>query len=146
MMMRLETVAKDLTAKLKAASSEQQRMAGLLACRLALQAAPMDYPVVLETLDQLQQYGVLPPQRIAELGNLAAQLDEKYFELQDNAEGDADLQAESLRLFSQARTVSALSFAGGDDALVAAMEAVYEASATDNDGSKIFKAVLSILS
>lgn len=144
--MRLETVAKDLTAKLKAASSEQQRMAGLLACRLALQAAPMDYPVVLETLDQLQQYGVLPPQRIAELGNLAAQLDEKYFELQDNAEGDADLQAESLRLFSQARTVSALSFAGGDDALVAAMEAIYEASATDDDGSKIFKIVLSNLS
>ena len=141
-MMRLETVAKDLAAKLRTASPAQQRAASLVACQLALQAVPIEAPIVSETLEQLRQQGVLPQRRVAELNDLAAQLDGEYFDLQDKAEDDPALQSEALRLFGQARAVSALSFAGGQDALAAAMEAIYEASATMDDGSRIYDAVL----
>jgi uncharacterized protein YigA (DUF484 family) len=142
MMMRLETVAKELAAKLRLATPTQQRAASLVACQFALQAAPIEASIVSEALEQLRQQGELSQQRIAELSDLVAQLDEKYFDLQDKAKDNASLQAEMLRLFGQARAVSALSFAGGRDALAAAMEAIYEASATVDADSKIYEAVL----
>jgi hypothetical protein len=148
-MTRLETVAKDLAVKLKAASPKQQRVAGLAACRLALQRAPVDDPVVTESLSQLQQVGVLSLTLIEALNDLTEQLDTRYFDLQDKAEeagDDPDMRAESLRLFSQARSVAALSFAGGEDSLIAAMEAIYEASATSDDDNKFFDEVLKVLS
>lgn len=143
--MRLESVAKDLVAKLQAANPTQQRAASLIACQFALQAAPIEATIISETLEQLRQHGVLTQQRVAELSDLAAQLDRKYFDLQDKAEDDSILQSEALRLFSQARTVSALSFAGGRDAQTAAMEAIYEASATVDDSSQLYNAVLLVL-
>lgn len=144
-MMRLETVAKDLAEKLRTASPAQQRAASLVACQLALQAAPIEASIVSETLDQLRQQGVLPQRRVAELNDLAAKLDGEYFDLQDKAEDDPVLQSKALCLFGQARAVSALSFAGGQDALAAAMEAIYEASATVDGGSRIYDAVLLVL-
>ena len=141
-MMRLETVAKDLVTKLRTASPTQQRAASLIACQLALQAAPVEGGIVSETLEQLRRQGVLSQRRIAELNDLAVQLDRKYFDLQDNAEDDPAMQSEALRFFGQARAVSALSFAGGEDALTAAAEAIYEALATVDEGSQIWDAVL----
>jgi len=88
----------------------------------------------------------LSQERIAELNELAIQFDDKYFDIQDKAEDNVALQTESLRLFSQARAVSALSFAGGEDALVAAMESVYEASMAFDDNSKFFATVEDSLS
>lgn len=43
------------------------------------------------------------------------------------------------------RAVSALSLAGGEDSLMAATEAIYEASSAVDEGAYIFKAVLSVL-
>ena len=140
--MRLESAAKDVAAKLLAASPTQQRAASLVACQLALRAAPIEASIVSESLAQLQQHAIFPQQRVAELQDLAGQLDKEYFNLQDMAEDDSGLQTEVLRLFGQARAVSALSFAGGRDALVAAMEAIYEASATVDDSRIIYDAVL----
>lgn len=95
-MMRLETVARDLSEKLRKASPTQQQAASFAACQLALQAASVDTPVVLESLEQLRQHGALSIQQIAELNDLAAQLDTKYFDLQDQAEINPDLQADAL--------------------------------------------------
>lgn len=142
MMMRLETVAKDLAARLRTATPSQQRAASLVACQLALQAAPMDTSVVSAAVEELRDQGVLSIQRVTELNALVAQLDQAYFDLQDRSEDEPDLQPKALRLFGQARAVSALSLAGGGDALAAAMEAIYEASVTVDDASRIYDAVL----
>lgn len=143
-MMRLETIASDLVAKLQVASPSQQRAASLIACQLALQLAPIEAAAVSEALAQLKQEGVLTQLRIAELNALAAKLDSKYLDLQDMEE-ESPMKNEALLLFSQARAVSALSFAGGKDAYTAAMETIYEASMTVDDSRRIFDVVLSVL-
>jgi hypothetical protein len=76
---------------------------------------------------------------------LAAQLDAKYFDLQDRLGEGRNLNREGLQLFSQARVVSALSLAGRENSLMTATEAIYEASLAVDDGTHIFKAVLSVL-
>lgn len=140
--MRLETVAKNLTLKLRDSSPEQQRESSLVACRLALQTAPVNSPIGQETLEQLQHHGTLPLQRITELNTLADQLDDKYFELHDN---ERLIQVDSLHLFRQARIFSALSFASGGEPFVAAMESIYEASSAVSDRAIVFDAVLEFL-
>jgi membrane-bound lytic murein transglycosylase B len=139
-MMRLEAVAKDLVEKLKKASPEQQRRAVLIACQIALDAAQIENPAILNAFDQLQRHKVFSQKQIEDLSNLAEYLDEQYFELQADAEGDSNTQKKALNFFTQARMASALSFAGADNALMAAMEAIYEASATCDD-DRIFKVV-----
>jgi hypothetical protein len=146
MMMRLETVARDLSEKLRIASPAQQQAASFAACQLALQAASVEAPIVLESLEHLRQHGTLSIQRVAELNDLAEQLDSKYFDLQDQAEINPDLQADALRLFGQARAIAAVAFAGGEDALTAVMEAIYEASVTVDDGGRVFDTALAALS
>ena len=143
-MMRLESIAGDLVAKLQVASSERQRAASLIACQLALQSAPIEAEIVSEALAQLKRDGVLTLQRIAELNDFAAMLDGKYLDLQDMAE-ESPMKNETLLLFGQARAVSALSFAGGKDAFAAAVEAIYEASMTVDDSRIICDVVLSAL-
>lgn len=145
-MMRLETVATELARKLRQANSDRLRAASLLACELAIKAAQVENHNVLDALTLLRKQGALPSLKRTELDDLAATLDESYFDLQDRAENDPALVPESLRFFGQARAVSALSFAGGEDALIAAMESIYEASASVDDGSRIYDAVLSVVS
>lgn len=140
-MTRLETVAKDLVARLRTAAPAQQRAASLVACQLALQSAPMDISIVSTAFEELRDQGVLSVQRVTELSALVAQLDQAYLDLQDRSEDEPDLQPDALRLFSQARAISALSVAGGGDALMAAIEAIYEASVAVDDASSIYNAV-----
>lgn len=143
MIMRLETVEKGLVEKLKLVSEEQRRSAVKVACELAFQACPVEMPIVVESLRQLRSGNKLTTDQISELDALAAQLDEKYFDLQDSLDEGQNLNVEGLQLFSQARAVSALSLAGGENSLMAAAEAIYEASSAVDDGTQIFKAVLS---
>ena len=142
MLMRLETVARELSEKLRMASPEQQKAASFAACQLALQAVKMDISIVFEAVEELRKQGVLSNRRVTQLNDLVAQLDQVYFDLQDRSNDEPDLQREALRLLGQARAVSALSLAGGGDTFVAAMEAIYEASVTVNDPSKIYDAAL----
>lgn len=146
MIMRLEMVEKSLVEKLKAASKEQRRSAVKVACELAFQTSSAGVPVVAESLAQLRFGNKLTTEQLSELDALAEKLDEQYFDLQDSLDEGQELGMEALQLFSQARAVSALSLAGGEDSLMATTEAIYEASSAVDDGSYIFKAVLSILS
>jgi hypothetical protein len=145
MIMRLEMVEKGLVEKLKLVSQEQRRSAVKVACELAFQACPVDVPIVVESLRQLRSGNELTTDQVSGLDALAAQLDEKYFDLQDSLDEGQNLNEEGLQLFSQARAVSALSLAGGEDSLMTATEAIYEASSAVDDGAYIFKAVLSVL-
>lgn len=145
MIMRLEMVEKGLVEKLKLVSQEQRRSAVKVACELAFQACPVEVPIVVESLRQLRSGNKLTTDQVSGLVALAAQLDEKYFDLQDSLDERQNLNEEGLQLFSQARAVSALSLAGAENSLMTATEAIYEASSAVDDGAYIFKAVLSIL-
>jgi hypothetical protein len=133
--MRLETVEKGLVERLKAASQKQQRSAVRVACELAFQA--VDMPLVVDSLEQLRRGEKFTIGQISALENLAAKLDEQYFELQDGLDDEQNLDVNALQLFSQARAVSALSLAGGENSFMSAAEAIYEASSAVDDGSKI---------
>jgi hypothetical protein len=141
MMMRLETVAEDLAIKVRTATPLQQRRVCLIACQLALQATKMDLPIITTAIEEIRVRGVLSNKRIEELNNLVDELDNLYFDLQERSELDPKLQLQSMLHFSQARAVSALSFAGGQEELTAAMETIYEASVVFDDPSIIFNAV-----
>ena len=145
MIMRLETVDKNLVEKLKVASEEQRRSAVKVACELVFQACPVDVPIVIESLRQLCLGNKLTTEQVSRLDDLAAQLDEQYFDLQDSMGEGQSSDVKVLQLFSQARAVSALSLAGGEDSLMAAAEAIYEASSAVDDGSHIFRSVLLVL-
>lgn len=144
--MRLEAVEKGLVERLKVASQEQQRSAARVACELALQAVSVGIPIVVDSLEQLRRGGKLTVEQISELDSLAVKLDEQYFDLQDRLDDEQGLDVAALQLFSQARAVSALSLAGGENSLMAAAEAIYEASSAVDDGAGIFEAVLLVLS
>jgi len=142
---RLETASKSLSSRIAVAKPEQLRNACVVACRLALQATALDIPITLESLEQLQQNGKLSQDRIAELKDLIAQFDERYFDMQEKADDGADLQTEVLRLFRQARAVSALSFAGEEDPTIAASESIYEASMAVDNQSEFFSLIENII-
>ena len=69
----------------------------------------LDNPIIAESFEQLRQKGMLLQEQIEQFNNLAVQLDEKYFAIQDKAENNTALEADALRFFRQARAVSALS-------------------------------------
>jgi len=137
-MNRLETISKILSAKFVASSLEQQRKASIVACELAFHSINLEIPYVLESLEQLRLDGKLTQERIAELNELSTQYDEKYFTIEDKAEDGLGLQAESIRLFSYARAIAALSLAGEEDILVSATECIYEASMVFDNSSDFF--------
>ena len=144
MTMRLEMVEKELVAKLRSGTEEQRRIAAKVACELTFQDCPVEMPIVLESLRQLRSGNRLTTDQVSGLDAVAAQLDEKYFALQDSLDEREDLDEEGLKLFSQARVVSSLSLAGEENSLMTATEAIYEASSAVDNGAHIFRAVLSV--
>jgi len=103
-------------------------------------------PIVVESLRQLCLGNKLTAEQVSGLDILVAQLDEQYFDLQDSLNDGQNSDVKVLRLFSQARVVSALSLAGGENSLMTATEAIYEASSAVDDRVYIFKSVFSVLS
>ncbi|MEN4872148.1 hypothetical protein [Kosakonia cowanii] len=144
-MMRLEMLEKRLAEKMKIVSKEKRSSAVRVACELAVQICPVDLPVVDESLRQLLSGYKLSSEQVSKLERLAAKLDDEYFNLHDSLNEERELNPQALRLFSQARVVSALAFAGRDDSIDSATEAIYEAATAVDDG-QVLNAVLSILS
>jgi hypothetical protein len=144
-MTRLETLAPDLADKLRRASPMQQRAAGVAATAFALAHAKLEHPLVEKALATLRAGGVFTPPDKAQIDALLARLDEEYFELQEAAEEGRASTDDSLRRFSQARAVAALSCAGNEDAFAAATEAVYEAAATTDDKEELVALIESVL-
>ncbi len=118
----------------------------LLACQFAMNAAPVNNAVVTQALSALEHDQRFTGEQIAELNRLLQELDERYFDLQDQADDDAEKQIEALHCFGQARAVSALLFSQDPDPVVASMEAVYEASTTTDNSVDLFDAAIQLLS
>jgi hypothetical protein len=142
---RLETLLPDLAGTLQRASATKPRAASLAALEFVIARAKVEHPLVQKALEKVRAAGVLTPKDKAELNALAAQLDEDYFALQEAAEEGRASTEDYMRLFGQARAVAALSFAGGEDALQAATEAIYEAAATTDDKEELTALIQSAL-
>jgi hypothetical protein len=130
---------------LQQVSASKQRAAGLAAVEFAIAHARVRHPVVESALAKLHSAGALTPKDKALLDALAGQLDEEYFALQRAAEQGQAGSEVYMRAFGQARAVAALAFAGGENALQAAAEAIYEAAATTDDKEELFAVVQSTL-
>jgi hypothetical protein len=141
----LEDLSPDLASTLQRASAAKQRAAALVACEFAISRAGAEHPLVDRTLKTLRAAGVLLPEEKAELDTLAAQLDEDYFALQEAAEEERASTEGYLKVFGQARAVAALACAADEDALRAATEAIYEATATADDKEALLSRILSAL-
>ncbi|MDO3617321.1 hypothetical protein Q3O97_15830 [Ralstonia pseudosolanacearum] len=141
---RLETIALHVAEQIRTASPEQQHAAAVLACRLALEATSFNEALTSQALLALVEHRALPDGQAVKLSKLAQELDDRYFDLQDLADSGPEQQQQALRFFGQARAVSALLLAHGPDPLEAAMEAVYEATATMDDPATILDSVLSL--
>jgi hypothetical protein len=144
-MTRLETLNPDLAEKLRMASESKRRAASLAACEFAISESKVDEPLVREVLEVLRQSRSLSTAKIEQVEALVARLDEKYFALQEAAEEGRSTPDEYLRVFSQARAVSALLSAFKKDFFEAATEAVYEASAVTDDQAKLFSHLEALL-
>lgn len=142
MMIRLEAVSKELVEKLAAATSGQRKKAVILACEHALQAASLSIPIVDYSLEKLRQGEIFSSQLMLELNALAERLDNEYFELQEESGESSGFSSGVLSLFSQARAVSALAFAGGEESIASSAESIYEASAAVDDSDALLKIVL----
>jgi hypothetical protein len=88
-------------------------------------------PEIPDEPEKLRPAAVLTPKDKADLAALVTQIDEEYFALQEAAqEGRANTE-DYMLVFGQARAVAALTFAGGEDTLQAAAEAIYEAGSNN---------------
>ena len=102
-MTRLDSSAPDLADKLRRASLDKQRAAGVMACEFVITQAKLVHPLVVQALEKVRGDGVLTEEERAELDSLSAQLDEQYFVLQEAAEEGRASTEDSMRLFSQSR-------------------------------------------
>lgn len=101
--------------------------------------------MVLDSLAQFREIGSLPTPNIDALNELVFQLDNRYFELQGQSEVNPTLGVEIRRVFGQARAIAAVAFAGGQDSLSAAMEAIYEAPVASEKEYLVFEVALKAL-
>lgn len=139
-MARLASVAKNLAENLKQATPTQRRSAMIAVCKLAYQNAQLESLIARNVLEQLAANKPFSKEQIIELKMLVEHLDNKYFSLQENKQGNESSKYESLEFFTQVRAVSTLLFATNLNTLIGANESIYEASITLDDNSIIFQA------
>jgi hypothetical protein len=139
---RLETVDKDLVKRLQRATNDELRAAAMNACRHAIAYVGLADQTVVDGLRSLEKAAYGDSSIRSALHSLANSLDEAAWEIEEAAKGYAELES-ALAAFSKARVASALEFALDDDALVGAMEAIYEANAaTDEEWTSLRHIVL----
>lgn len=144
--MRLESIEPRLAEKIKNSDSDRLRKVVLLACQFAMNSAPVGNPIAAQALSALEREQRFTGEQLAELNNLQRELDDRYFDLQEQSEGGTETQVEALRYFGQARTVLALLLSQNSDPLIASMEVVYEAASTTDQPADLFDAVVHLLS
>jgi len=117
----------------------------MIACEYAVRTCGIENDTIVIALENFRAWGTLPASTLAELDALAKQLDDRYLTLQERAGSDPSLKPEYLSAFSEARAVSALTFAARSDGLESAAEAVYEAASAVDDPKDLVNRVLSVL-
>jgi hypothetical protein len=142
--MRLDTISPELVTLLRNSSPEKQRFVSLLACKEVLMLNDVYDINVLSFIDHIGRNSSLSKEERNLLESLVSDLDDKYFDLQENPKDENSIN-NSMVFFGQARAISALSFAGIEDPFSAAAESIYEASMAVDDGNLILSLVKSAL-
>lgn len=142
---RLELVEPDLSAHLLTASVSQRRTVALIACRFALDVTHLNDPTIKEGLDALAmgKYGDTVLRK--KLESLVTQLDEIQWDLQDLMDEGRTELSNYLAAFRRARAANSLYLAFSEDALQAATECIYEASAATDELATLKQLVLAAL-
>jgi hypothetical protein len=142
MNMRLNSKNPGIVQRLKQATKEQQRNAAIAAAEWALHQSNLGDAELMGISSKIRIVDAISPGDKVKLEVLIEQFDDEYFQAQD----EGLEEAEYLDKFSKARAVSALLFAGGDDAFNAAAEAIYEALVSTQNDSQLLDLVTKILS
>ena len=122
-LLRLDSISPNLAGAYREANDDQRRQAVLAACSAAVAQAGLRGAEVDAALAVLRHERTEQPDMRHELDRLAAQLDEDYFKLSEEAETTTP---EALLTFRKARAAAALAFALSPDA-AQLHEAMYEA-------------------
>jgi hypothetical protein len=130
---RLETVAPDLVETLEGASEPVLRSVAHRAALLAVERTDLDDPRLERARAALGQGRTGASQERVGLQTLVEELDQAQWDLQDAVDHGTATREQQLAAFSRARAASSLWFALDEDALVAAVEALYEANAAIDD-------------
>ena len=134
--LRLDSISPNLALSFRQANDYQRRLAALATCQIAVAQAGLrgdDVDVAVNLLRHRQNY---QPDVRRKLDSLAAQLDEQYFKLSEEA-GAAT--SEALLVFRKTRAAAALSFALSSDT-GQLHEAMYEAIVASDDQAKAMRA------
>lgn len=146
MTIRLKSVSECLVNKLSDVSSNQRKKAIIVACADAVNASGVSIPIVDEAIEKLRRGELFSAELVMVLINLSDKLDFLYFDSQEKSEKNRISNAKYLKLFSQARAVSALALGGSDETLFSTAEAIYEASMAVNNQDIFINNILSTLS
>ncbi|MGH7128649.1 MAG: hypothetical protein ACREJB_17115 [Planctomycetaceae bacterium] len=140
-MVRLSTISPDLVVRLRRMSAAERRELAVAACEFAVSRVELQHPSIDRALSLLRQGSQLPPEDRTALETLAADLDERYFDLQDAAEDGRAGPEDFLHPFAQARAVAALLSVFHEDSLTAAEEAIYEAAMTGEHPAELLAVI-----
>jgi hypothetical protein len=121
--LRLDSISQNLAGAYREANDDQRRRAALATCSAAIAQAELQRDEVDAALAVLRHEGTEQADMRQKLDRLAAQLDEEYFKLSEEAETTTP---EALLTFRKARAAAALAFALSPDP-GQLHEAVYEA-------------------
>jgi hypothetical protein len=126
---RFESLSPTLAEAYRQANDDQRRRAALAICLFALDQAELQGDEVNAALSLLRRGAPGSSDMQQKLERLAAELDERYFELSDDTE---NITPEAFVMFQKARAAAALAFAlspNGEEL----HEAIYEAISTSDD-------------
>ena len=130
---RLNLEFPDLDAALMRADPGSCRQVAATLAGAAVQQAELTDDAVHRSLDVLRADAPMSPELRSELEELVKRLDEAYWDLQDRAEGGAEMGSLIASAFRRARAANAVLYATMDDA----HECAYEASHALRDPDRV---------
>lgn len=142
---RLETLSKDLSKKIKQATSQKKIELIFTACDFAIKKSQINHPLLDKILKEIKANREISQSEKSELEKVAYELDNKYFDLQEASENGLASTEDYLEAFSKARAVFALLFAFNEDLTMAVSEVIYEASSTIDDKNEFFSLIDSVI-
>jgi hypothetical protein len=134
---RLAYVSPDLAQLIRKADAAQLRRVAAAAAMFAVDRTGLCDPRSQAAQITLAQGNPGDSQQRAEVHQLAEELDEAAWDIQDRVDVGNAPRHSYLHAFAMARAASALCFALDADPLTAALEATYEANAATDDLSSL---------
>jgi hypothetical protein len=139
---RLESLSPSTASLFRNAVPDARQRAAVLACTESIAASGIASAAVVEALLALRSGETPLPHCLLELTGIVEELDRQYLDLEATA--DSGQREEALRLFSQARSVSALLFALTSEPH-RLHEVIYEALSSLDDPTHLIEATEDVL-